>query len=145
MNITVASIIAHKNKLPVTVTPGTTVLDALQVMAEKNIGSVVVMLNEQYFGIMTERDYSRKVILKGKNSTNTRVSEIMSIDLPSVKPEDNLEYCMEIMTARNIRYMPVFENNKLTGIISMSDVVKETILAQKETISHLESYIHSNT
>jgi len=144
MNITVASIVSHKNKLPVTVTPGTTVLDALQIMAEKNIGSVVVMLNDQYFGIMTERDYSRKVILKGKNSTNTRVSEIMSIDLPSVKPEDTIEYCMELMTARNIRYMPVFENNKLTGIISMSDVVKETILAQKETISHLESYIHSN-
>ena len=142
--ITVSSIIAHKNKLPVTVSPGTTVLDALQLMAEKNIGSVVVMQNDQYFGIMTERDYSRKVILKGKNSTNTIVSEIMSIDLPSVKPEDTLEYCMELMTARNIRYMPVFENNKLTGIISMSDVVKETILSQKETISHLESYIHSN-
>jgi len=142
--ITVSSIIAHKNKLPVTVSPGTTVLDALQLMAEKNIGSVVVMQNDQYFGIMTERDYSRKVILKGKNSTNTRVSEIMSIDLPSVKPEDTLEYCMELMTARNIRYMPVFENKRLTGIISMSDVVKETILSQKETISHLESYIHSN-
>jgi CBS domain-containing protein len=142
--ITVSSIIAHKNKLPVTVSPGTTVLDDLQIMAEKNIGSVVVMQNDQYFGIMTERDYSRKVILKGKNSINTRVSEIMSIDLPSVKPEDTIEYCMELMTARNIRYMPVFENNKLTGIISMSDVVKETILSQKETISHLESYIHSN-
>jgi CBS domain-containing protein len=142
--ITVSSIIAHKNKLPVTVTPGTTVLDALQIMAEKNIGSVVVMQNEQYFGIMTERDYSRKVILKGKNSTNTIVSDIMSIDLPSVKPDDTIDYCMELMTARNIRYMPVFENNRLTGIISMSDVVKETILSQKETISHLESYIHSN-
>jgi predicted transcriptional regulator len=68
----------------------------------------------------------------------------MSVDLPSVKPDDSLEYCMELMTARNIRYMPVFEDNKLTGIISMSDVVKETILSQKETISHLESYIHSN-
>jgi CBS domain-containing protein len=142
--ITVSSIIAHKNRFPVTVSPGTTVLDALQLMAEKNIGSVVVVQNDQYFGIMTERDYSRKVILKGKNSTNTRVSEIMSIDLPSVKPDDSIEYCMELMTARNIRYMPVFENNRLTGIISMSDVVKETILSQKETINHLESYIHSN-
>ena len=143
--ITVSSIIAHKNRSLLVVSPGITVLDALKIMAEKNIGSVVVMLNDQYFGIMTERDYSRKVILKGKNSTNTRVSEIMSIDLPSVKPDDSIEYCMELMTARNIRYMPVFENNKLTGIISMSDVVKETIIAQKETISHLESYIHSNT
>jgi CBS domain-containing protein len=142
--ITVSSIIAHKNRLPVVILPGATVMEALQIMAEKNIGSVVVMQNGQYFGIMTERDYSRKVILKGKNSTNTRVSEIMSVDLPSVKPDDSLEYCMELMTARNIRYMPVFEDNKLTGIISMSDVVKETILSQKETISHLESYIHSN-
>jgi predicted transcriptional regulator len=142
--ITVSSIIAHKNRSTVIVSPAATVIEALQIMAEKNIGSVVVMQNDQYFGIMTERDYSRKVILKGKNSTNTRVSEIMSVDLPSVSPDDTIEYCMELMTARNIRYMPVFENNKLTGIISMSDVVKETILSQKETISHLESYIHSN-
>lgn len=112
-------------------------------MAEKNIGSVVVMQNEEYLGIMTERDYSRKVILKGKNSTATKVSEIMSTDLPSVNPADSIEHCMQLMTEKNIRYMPVFENNKLTGIISMSDVVKETILAQKETINQLHSYINS--
>ncbi len=141
---TVSAIIARKGATSVTVSPDTPVLDALQIMAEKNIGSVVVMQHGKYLGIMTERDYSRKVILKGKNSTSTRVSEIMSSDLPFVKPQDSIEYCMELMTARNIRYMPVFENNHLNGIISMSDVVKETILQQKETISHLESYIHSN-
>jgi len=141
---TVSAIIARKGAISVSVLPDTPVVEALRIMAEKNIGSVVVMEHDKYLGIMTERDYSRKVILKGKNSTNTRVAEIMSSDLPSVKPGDSIEYCMELMTARNIRYMPVFENNQLNGIISMSDVVKETILQQKETISHLESYIHSN-
>lgn len=141
---TVSSIITRKGGSSVTILPDATVMEALQIMAEKNIGSVVVMQNDQFLGIMTERDYSRKVILKGKNSISTKVSEIMSTDLPSVKPADSVEHCMELMTTKNIRYMPVFENNKLAGIISMSDVVKETILTQKETISHLESYIHSN-
>jgi CBS domain-containing protein len=140
----VSSIIARKGGSAVTVSPDSTIMEALQIMAEKNIGSVVVMQDDQYLGIMTERDYSRKVILKGKHSETTKVSEIMSTDLPAVNPADSIEHCMELMTTRNIRYMPVFENNKLSGIISMSDVVKETILSQKETISHLESYIHSN-
>jgi CBS domain-containing protein len=118
-------------------------MEALQLMAEKNIGSVIVMENEKFLGIVTERDYSRKVVLQGKNSAATKVAEIMSTNLPFAKPGDTIDYCMEMMTAQNIRYMPVFENNKLTGIVSMSDVVKETILAQKETINHLQSYIQS--
>lgn len=93
---------------------------------------------------MTERDYSRKMAIKGKSSADTPVSEIMSTDLPSVKPSDSIEHCMQQMTNLNIRYMPVFEADKLSGIISMSDVVKQTILNQKETISQLEQYIHSN-
>ncbi len=88
-------------------------MEALQIMAEKNIGSVVVMEKDQYLGIMTERDYSRKVILKGKHSPTTTVSEIMSTDLPHVKPTDSIEHCMELMSSLNIRYVPVFENNKL--------------------------------
>lgn len=140
----VSSILARKGNETLGVLPDTTVLNALQLMAEKNIGSVIVMKDGKYLGIMTERDYSRKVILKGKNSTDTKVTEIMSTDLPSVNPSDSIEHCMELMTRHTIRYMPVFDNNQLAGIISMSDVVKETILSQKETISHLESYIHSN-
>jgi CBS domain-containing protein len=140
---TVSSVINRKDRLPVTVLPDTTVLEALIIMAEKNIGSVVVMENDKYLGIMTERDYSRKVLLKEKNSTSTKVSDIMSTDLPAVKPADSIEFCMQLMTEKNIRYMPVFENNKLTGIISMSDVVKETILVQKETINQLHNYINS--
>ena len=112
-------------------------------MADNNIGSVMVMKDGQYLGIVTERDYSRKVILKGKNSTDTKVSEIMSADLPHIKPDDTVEHCMELMTNSNIRYLPVFRNDHLEGIISVTDVVKETILIQQQTINHLYSYINS--
>jgi CBS domain-containing protein len=139
---TVLSIISRKGRAAISVSPETTVIEALQIMADKNIGSVVVKDGDQYLGIMTERDYSRKVILKDKHSTSTKVSEIMSTDMPSVKPSDTVDHCMQVMTEKNIRYMPVFDDfNKLVGIISMSDIVKETIIIQKETISHLESYI----
>jgi CBS domain-containing protein len=139
----VSAVLGRKGVAITNVSPDTTVAEALQIMAEKNIGSVVIMDNDKYMGIMTERDYSRKVILKGKSSSDTRVSEIMSTDLPVVSPTDSIEHCMELMTTRNIRYMPVFDNNKLSGIISMSDVVKETILMQRETIDHLQNYIQS--
>lgn len=139
---TVLSIISRKGGAAISVTPETTVLEALQIMADKNIGSVVVKEGDQFFGIMTERDYSRKVILKDKHSTSTKVSEIMSTNLPAVKPSDSVDHCMQVMTEKNIRYMPVFDNfDKLVGIISMSDIVKETIIMQKETINHLQSYI----
>lgn len=139
----VFSILNRKGNTIISVSPDTTVLEALKIMAEKNIGSIIVTKDNNYQGIVTERDYSRKVMLKGKSSTDTTVSEIMSTDLPSVKPDDSIELCMELMTNNAIRYMPVFEEGRLAGIISMSDVVKETILVQKETISHLESYINS--
>jgi len=139
----ITDILKRKGANSVAVSPDTKVIDALQIMAEKNIGSVLVMDKGEYLGIMSERDYSRKVILKGKNSTDTRVSEIMSTDLPLLKPDDPVNECMKIMTEKNIRYMPVFENDQLIGIISMSDVVKETILMQQHTITQLEKYIHS--
>ena len=139
----VSALLARKGKSAIHVLPETSVFDALKLMAEKNIGSVVVMENDHFLGIFTERDYSRKVILMGKHSDDTKVSEIMSEDLPFVRPDDSVELCMSLMTQQNIRYLPVFENDRLCGIISMSDVVRETILQQKETISHLENYIRS--
>jgi CBS domain-containing protein len=139
----VADIITRKGVSAIAVSPDTPVVDALHIMAEKNIGSVLIMDGGEYVGIMTERDYSRKVILKGKNSHDTKVAEIMSTDLPPVTPGDSVEHCMQLMTEKNIRYLPVFENEMLAGIISMSDVVKQTILLQQETINHLDSYIHS--
>lgn len=138
---TVASILQRKKRKPVAVPPDLSVTDALRVMADEQIGSVVVLQDNNYRGIMTERDYSRKVILKGKHSVSTTVEEIMSTDLPAVSSADSVEHCMQLMTDHNIRYMPVFDGGTLSGIISMSDIVKEIILIQKETISHLESYI----
>jgi CBS domain-containing protein len=141
---TVADIFKRKGKNNIIISPGSTVLDALKIMAEKNIGSVVVMDNEKYCGLFTERDYARKVILHGKSSSDLQVGEIMSEYLPAVTPLNTLEDCMEIMTNHNIRYLPVFENNEYAGVISIIDVVKETMLAQKDTIEQLQNYIHSS-
>lgn len=139
----VSDILSRKGSDAISVTPDTPVIDALKVMADNNIGSVLVMENNKYLGLITERDYSRKVILKGKNSTNTKVSEIMTSDLPRIKPDDTVEHCMELMTDSKIRYLPVFVKDQLKGIISITDVVKETILKQQQTIRHLDSYINS--
>jgi len=139
----VADILSHKGSRITSVSPSTTVLDALRIMADQNIGSVLVLEGQQYVGIMTERDYSRKVILKGKSSTDTKVEEIMTNDLPHIKPQDTIDFCMQLLSDKNIRYLPVFENDRLCGIISINDVVKETILTQQETITHLKDYLHS--
>ena len=140
----VADIIARKGGNITNVSVNTTVLEALKIMADQNIGSVMVMENGQYRGIMTERDYSRKVILKGKSSTDTPVAEIMTADFPRVTPQDSIEYCMQLMSDKNIRYLPVFDGDSLFGIISINDVVKETILAQQETITQLKDYLHAS-
>ena len=140
----VADIFAHKGRKITSVSPETTVLEALKIMADQNMGSVIVIDNQRYLGIMTERDYSRKVILKGKSSTDTKVTEIMSEDLPRVNPLDTVEYCMQLMADKNIRYLPVFENDKLCGIVSINDLVRETILTQQETISQLKDYLHAS-
>jgi IMP dehydrogenase len=139
----VSQILNRKGSNVITITPDITVLDALKQMAEKNIGSIVVLENGNYVGVLTERDYARKVILKGKSSTSTLVSEIMSTGLPRITPDNSLETCMQIMSENNIRYLPVFENDQLCGIISINDVIKETILTQEEMIAHLQNYIHS--
>lgn len=140
---TVSALLKRKNRPIISVPPSASVIEALGVMAEKNIGSVIVMDGDRFTGVVTERDYSRKVALKGKNSATTTVAEIMSTDLIAAALTDSIDHCMAVMTEKNIRYMPVFDNGKLTGIVSMTDVVKETILAQKETIHHLQSYIQS--
>lgn len=139
----VSDILSHKGSHITSVSPETAVLDALRIMADQNIGSVVVTEENRYLGIMTERDYSRKVILKGKSSTDTPVSEIMSKDFPTVTPSDTVDFCMQLMSDKNIRYLPVFEKENLCGIISINDVVRETILTHEETITHLKDYLHS--
>ncbi len=139
----VNDILQRKGNKVTSVSPDTTVIDALRIMAEQNIGSVVVMDKEVFQGIMTERDYSRKVILMNRHSSNTPIGEIMTKDFPSVKLTDTVEACMQLMSEKHIRYLPVIENGALAGIISINDVVTETIINQQETISHLENYIQS--
>ncbi|MDZ4071153.1 MAG: CBS domain-containing protein [Sediminibacterium sp.] len=139
----VSNVLQRKGNRVATVPPEMTVIDALKLMAEQNIGSVVVMKDEKFAGIMTERDYSRKVILKGRHSSETKVGEIMSTDFPYVSMNDTVESCMQLMTSHRLRYLPVIENEQLVGIISINDLVTETILTQAETISQLQSYIQS--
>ena len=140
----VSNILASKDKTTISVPPDTSVLDALKLMAEKNIGSVLIMKGEEYFGLLTERDYARKVILKSKSSTDTRVSEIMSIGLPRITPDNSIEVCMHLMSENNIRYLPVFEQDHICGIISVNDVIKAELANQLATIEQLENYIHSS-
>jgi len=140
---TAADIFKRKGRNNVTISPDATVLEALRIMAEKNIGSIIVMEGDQYRGLFTERDYARKVILHGKSSSEIQVGEIMSEYLPQVTPSHSLDDCMEIMSNHNIRYLPVFENEEFFGVLSVIDVVKETMLVQKDTIEHLQQYINS--
>lgn len=139
----VSNILQRKGASIISVKPDLPVINALQLMAEKNIGSVMIMDCDEYLGVLTERDYARKVILKGHSSTETLVKEIMSTGLPRITPDNSIETCMHLMSESNIRYLPVFENDKVCGIISITDVVQETILSQKETIDQLRTYIQS--
>jgi CBS domain-containing protein len=140
----VANILQRKHGSIISVPPTTSVLDAIHLMAEKNIGSVIVAANGTYLGIVTERDYARKVILQDKHSSETSVAEIMSTDLPRVSPRDTHETCMALMAERNVRYLPVFENGTLVGIVSILDVIQATADRQKETIGSLQDFISSN-
>lgn len=140
----VSDILSRKGSNVTSVTPGTVVIDALKIMADQNIGSVTVMEGNNFLGIMTERDYSRKVTLKGRLPNDTKVGDIMSTDLPRVSPRDTIEQCMQLLSDKNIRYLPVFEGADMCGIISINDVVKEIILSQEETITNLKDYLHSN-
>jgi len=140
---TVSDILKRKGNQVTTVTADTNVIAVLKIMAEQNIGSVVIMDKDTFLGIMTERDYSRKVILMGRHSSDTPVKEIMTTNFPAIKLSDTVEACMQLMSDKHIRYLPVIENGQLTGIISMNDVVTETISTQQETISHLHTYIQS--
>ncbi|MDP1717332.1 MAG: CBS domain-containing protein [Burkholderiales bacterium] len=125
------------------VTPQTKVFDALKLMAEKNIGAVLVLGDGKINGIMTERDYARKVILLGKSSHEITVREIMSDQVMMVQTTQTIEECMGLMTNKRIRHLPVMDGDKLVGLLSIGDLVKEVIADQEQTIKQLESYIHS--
>lgn len=124
-----------------TISPDDSVLDALKLLAEKNVGALPVMENDQVVGIVSERDYARKLVLKGRSSAATPVREIMSSPVVTVELKQNLEYCMNLMTNRHLRHLPVVDNGKLLGLLSIGDLVKETIAEQANLILQLEQYI----
>lgn len=139
--MTVNQILAKKGKEVYSVLPSITVYEALVSMSEKNIGAILVVEDNVLKGILSERDYARKIALKAKSSKKTFVHEIMANNVITVKPSDNLDYCMELMYNKKIRHLPVLENENIIGIISIGDVVKSIIDLQKETIQYLDSYI----
>lgn len=123
------------------VAPDTTVYNALKLMAEKNIGAVLVMEADTVMGILSERDYARKIVLQGKTSTDTPTREIMTERVMCVHPKETAEQCMALMTEKKVRHLPVLEDDRLIGMISIGDVVKATIAQQEFIIEQLEDYI----
>lgn len=137
----VIEILKTKGRVVWTVSPDSTVYDALQVMADKNVGALMVLERDEVVGVFSERDYARKVILKGKASKDTLVSEIMSTELVWVRPDQTIEVCMNLMTNKRIRHLAVLDEGRLVGVISIGDVVKAIISEQEFTIQQLEHYI----
>lgn len=138
---TIKHILDRKSRALATVAPNQTVFEALKLMANKNIGSVIVMQEQKYLGILSERNYARQVILLDKSSKEVLVQEIMRTDLPKLSESDRIEKCMEQMAELNVRYLPVVENEKLVGLISIKDILDEFLLHQKEVIDSLTDYI----
>jgi len=138
---TVADILGTKGREVWTIAPETIVFEALKMMADKNVGALVVMDGAKVTGILSERDYARKVILHGRSSRELETREIMSTNVYFVSPEQNIEDCMALFTNKRVRHLPVLQSEQLIGIISIGDVVKAVIAEQESTIKHLENYI----
>jgi CBS domain-containing protein len=137
----VSYLLAFKNKTVWTIGPEEPVLEAIQLMADKHIGALPVMRDEELVGIVSERDYARKVILLGRSSSDTPVWQIMSSPVTTVTPDEEVHRCMELMTELRIRHLPVMDKNRLVGMISIGDLVKAVIEEQQQTITQLERYI----
>lgn len=140
---TVQQLLEIKGHRVFSVAPDSPVYDALLIMAENRVGALVVLEGEHLAGIFSERDYAREVALKGKTSRTTPVRDVMSITVITVSPEDTVESCMNLMSGKRIRHLPVVENGKVIGVLSIGDLVKETIAYQQFLIKQLESYIQS--
>ena len=125
------------------VSPDTSVFDALRMMSDKDVGALIIIKGDQMVGIMSERDYARKVVLLGKTSRDTKVSEIMSTNVYTIHPDQTVEEAMEIMNNKHIRHLPVVEGGKILGLISIGDVVKAIIYKQREAIKDLEGKVAS--
>ena len=139
--ITANQILKTKGNHVISISSQSMVIDALKAMSEKNIGAILVVDNNKLVGIFSERDYSRKIVLMHKSSDNTKICDVMTSDLFTVKPDTKIENCLMIMTDNNISHLPILEDDKLHGIISIGDIVKHIIEDQKVTIKNLENYI----
>jgi CBS domain-containing protein len=139
---TVKQVLDQKGREVFSIRPDATVFDAIKKMAEKNVGSLVVMDDDKLIGIITERHYARKVVLEGRASPATPVRAIMETSVIYAKPQQSVEECMAVMTDKKIRHLPVIENGRLIGIISIGDLVQAIISHQQFTIEQLEFYIH---
>ena len=139
---TVRQLLDSKGSEAISVAPDSNVLDALKLMAQREIGAVLVVEGARLVGIMSERDYARKVILKGKSSQDTLVREIMTERVMYARPEQTVPELMALMTSKRVRHLPVLEGERLVGVLSIGDLVKETISEQEFIIRQLENYIH---
>jgi len=137
----VSDILQGKGNIIYSVTGDVTVYEAIKLMGEKNIGALVVLEGDQLNGIISERDYARKIVLKGKLSRETLVKDIMTQEVITVSPEDSIDKCMELMSSKHIRHLPIIDSGKVVGMISIGDVVNAVIASQKETIEQLKNYI----
>jgi CBS domain-containing protein len=137
----VSAILAHKGSAVWSIAPNATVFDAIQLMADKNVGALPVLENGKLVGIISERDYTRKVILKGKSSKETPVRDIMTVELVTAHPGDSISECMHVMTEKRVRHLPVMEGVEMLGLVSIGDLVRRIISAQTATIDNLEKYI----
>jgi CBS domain-containing protein len=138
----VAQLLKIKNGGIFAISPDASVLDCVKLLAEKGVGAVLVMEGDRLMGILSERDYARKVVLQGKSSKDTKVREIMTADVLCVTPRQTNEECMALMTAKRIRHLPVVEGEKVVGVISIGDLVRDIIEEQQLAIKELERYIH---
>jgi CBS domain-containing protein len=139
---TARHLLDRKGRAIFSIGPSEPVLDAVRLMAEHHVGALLVMKADQLVGIVSERDYARKVILKGRSSADTPVSQIMSSPVVTVTLTSSVQDCMQLMTARHIRHLPVLDGGKVVGMVSIGDLVKAVMEEQKQTIEQLESYIH---
>ncbi len=142
---TIRQVLAKKGPEVTTIGPNETVFRAIEIMAERDIGALVVTANDAPVGLLTERDYARQVILKGRSSRDTPIRDVMVENFQAVTPDDTVEACMQLMTDKHIRHLPVLENGRLAGLVSIGDLVKSVIDQQKSTIEQLVGYVSGNS
>ena len=140
---TVRQLLDRKGRVLFSVEPEAPVLEAIRAMAAHHVGALLVMQGEALGGIVSERDYARKVILRGRSSADTPVSDIMSSPVLTVAPDTSVQTCMELMTDKRVRHLPVLDGGRVIGVVSIGDLVKAVIAEQQHQIEQLESYIHS--